>query len=206
MKKILLVTVVGGILVSGIAYFLLKEVLFFSWREKKQISVHTLVLKKVEDIGSLELVRFNFNDVVEESVKREFLNFDRLAPDSRVILMVNGEAAACIDLKKINSSDITISGDEIFINLPLPVICYSKVNHSKSKIYDVNLTARALNPELIDKGFKNAERKIEEEAINLGILELAKENAVKLLTPLFEELTEKKVIVGFKEETLLQDE
>jgi|SRR3990172_9291759 len=163
------------------------------------ISEHRLVLEKIEEIGNLELVRFNFNDVIEESVVRKLFDIDNLAPDSKVLVIVNGEAAACINLKEVTENDIEITGSELKITLPPPVICYAKINHERSKIYDANFIARMFNPELIDKAYKNAESRIRNEAIKLGIIDQAKTNAKKLLGALFKSISGKNISISFKE-------
>ena len=170
----------------------------FSVVKKTDSTEQTLVLKQIENIGKLELVKFNFNDVMEESIIRKLFDVDNLAPDSRVLLLINGEATACIDLEKLTKDDIISVEDSITIFLPQPEICYAKINHERSKVYDENLVAKVFNPELIDKAYKNAEIKIKNEAINLGILVQAKQNAKKLLGALLKGITKKKVIIDFK--------
>lgn len=168
--------------------------------KSSDISAQTLVLKKTEQVGNLELVRFNFNDVIEESVVRKLFDIDNLAPDSKVLVIVNGEAAACVNLKEVTRDDIKTESDNIIITLPQPEVCYAKVNHNRSKIYDANFVARILNPELIDKAYQSGELRIKDEAIKLGILEQAKESARKLLIPLFEGVTNRNIIIKFKEQ------
>ena len=170
----------------------------FSVIKNSDVSEHRLVLQRIEDIGNLELVRYNFNDVVEESVIRKLFDIDNLAPDSKVLVIVNGEATACVNLKEVTKNDIKTEGDDIIITLPTPVICYTKINHDRSKIYDANFTARIFNPELIDKAYKQGEIKIKDEAIKLGILEQAKKNARKLLGPFLGGITRKNIKIEFK--------
>jgi len=174
------------------------EVFSFSVIKNSDVSEHRLVLQRIEDIGNLELVRYNFNDVVEESVIRKLFDIDNLAPDSKVLVIVNGEAAACVNLKEVTKNDIKTEGNDIIITLPPPVICYTKINHDRSKIYDANFTARIFNPELIDKAYKQGEIKIKDEAVKLGILAQAKENARKLLGPFLGGITKKDIKIEFK--------
>jgi hypothetical protein len=177
----------------------------FSVIKNSDVSDHKLVLERIENIGNLELVRFNFNDVVEESVIRKLFDVDNLAPDSKVLVIVNGEATACVNLKEVAKDDIKTEGDNIIITLPTPVICYAKINHERSKIYDANFTARIFNPELIDKAYRQGEVRIKDEAIKLGILEQAKENARKLLGPFLGGITRKNIKIEFKTPGLPKD-
>jgi hypothetical protein len=196
MNPILLKIVLLIALVAAAAFFLLRQLIPPPLQEDN-ISRHSLLLKKIEEIGNLELVKYSFNDIVEEEVKRKLLNLDNLAPDSKVLLLISGEAAACIDLMKIKENDIINSDDFITVKLPSPEICYARIIHEESKLYHMNLTAKVLNPELIERGYKNAEKIIRDEAVKDGILSKAESTAIKLLVPLFESIAGKKVILEF---------
>jgi hypothetical protein len=170
----------------------------FSFVNASKESEHRIVLTKIEELGNLELVKYNFDEVVEEKITRKFLDYDDLAPDSKALVLINGEAVGCIDLRLIKSDDVEIKNDTIFIILPPPEICYAKVNHDKSRIYDINFTARMLNPELVDKAFQNAEIKIRNAAIDEGILEKTKENAKKIIKSLIKTIVNREIVVEFK--------
>lgn len=185
------------IIVLVIALFAL-DIINFSIIDSGRESEHRIILKKIEEIGNLELVKYNFDEVVEEKIARSFMNYDNLAPDSRALVLINGEAVGCINLKMVTGKDITTDNDTIFITLPQPEICYAKVNHDKSRVYDINYTARILNPELIDKAFKNAELKIKEAAVKEGILEKTKENGRKFIAALIKTTANKEIVVEFK--------
>ncbi|HEX2983859.1 MAG TPA: DUF4230 domain-containing protein [Ignavibacteriales bacterium] len=185
------------IVVLVIALFAL-DIINFSIIDSGRESEHRIILKKIEEIGNLELVKYNFDEVVEEKIARSFMNYDNLAPDSRALVLINGEAVGCINLKMVTGKDITADNDTIFITLPQPEICYAKVNHDKSRVYDINYTARLLNPELIDKAFKNAELKIKEAAVKEGILEKTKENGRKFIAALIKTTANKEIVVEFK--------
>lgn len=162
------------------------------------VSDHKTIAQKLENIGNLELVRFNLKDVVEESIKREAFGQDFLLPDSKVLVIVSSEAVACIDMKKMTDADIREEGATIRLLLPPPSICSSRVDHEASKIYDVNLAARLLDPELIENAYRDAEQKVKEKALDEDILNKAKASAVQLLTPLLNGLTSKTVAIEFK--------
>jgi hypothetical protein len=185
------------IVILVIALFAL-DIINFSIIDSGRESEHRIILKKIEEIGNLELVKYNFDEVVEEKIARSFMNYDNLAPDSRALVLINGEAVGCINLKMVTGEDIIADNDTIFITLPQPEICYAKVNHDKSRVYDINYTARLLNPELIDKAFKNAELKIKEAAVKEGILEKTKENGRKFIAALIKTTANKEIVVEFK--------
>ncbi len=190
---------IGGVVGLLIIFGVITGMLSISLLDYKEENEHQMVLSKIEETGNLELVHYNFNDIAEESIKRKLLNIDNLAPDSKVLFIINGEAAACINLKDVKSEDIHVGRNKIIIYLPGPELCYAKINHDQSKVYDANLTARILDPELIDKGYKDAEKNIREKAISMGIYEQAKQNAEKLVHALLSSVTNKEIELKFRE-------
>lgn len=186
------------VLIIVIIFGLSTGILHFNVVKTSTESNQQLVLKKIEEVGNLELVKYNFNDIVEESVVRKIFDIDNLAPDSRVLVIINGEATACINLMEVTKDDIKFEGDDINLTLPEPTICYTKINHDRSKIYDENFVARIFNPELIDKAYKDGEIKIKDEAISLGIIGQAKINAKKLLGALLNGITKKNIVINFR--------
>jgi hypothetical protein len=189
------------VLIVLVIFGLSTGILHFNVVKSNSESNQQLVLKKIEEVGNLELVKFNFNDIVEESVVRKIFDIDNLAPDSRVLVIINGEATACINLMEVTKNDIKFEDDNINLTLPEPTICYTKINHDRSKIYDENFVARIFNPELIDKAYKDGEIKIKDEAIKLGIIDQAKINAKKLLGALLSGITKKNIIINFRKTT-----
>jgi hypothetical protein len=153
-------------------------------------SSHTLILQETQRMGKLELAKFAFKDAVEHEMQIDYL------PNPKVLLLVQGEAIGCIDLTKIEEKNIETIGDSLIITLPKPEVCNFKIDHSKSKIYDASLTF--MNEEtMIGEAYKQAEQKIQESALQLGILEQTKNNAQLVLKPLFENISGKKVRLKF---------
>ena len=107
-------------------------------------------------------------------------------------------ALALRSIQNCRKRGIKLNGDDIHLTLPLPTICYAKINHDRSKIYDANFIAKVFNPELIDKAYREGEIKIKDEAIKLGILNQAKINAKKLLGALLKGITKKNIVIDFK--------
>ena len=169
----------------------------FSKKETPAVAVtHNTVLTQIEQLGRLELVRYHFKDVVEYSQSTS-----RWLPDSKAVLIVAGEAVGCIDLRKMTEQDITFIGDStVQIQLPAPELCYYKVDHSKSKIFSLSNTYFQ-DAELVDKGYKYAEKNIKKSALDAGILKQTAVNADKILKPMLEKMTGRKVVLIRKRTT-----
>jgi hypothetical protein len=148
------------------------------------------VLTSVEDLGKMELVRYNFKDVVEYEKA-----VSRWVPNSKVVLIVTGEAVGCVDFTKITKADIQFQGDTLIqIAVPNPEICYYKIDHSKSKVFSKENTYFQ-DADLVQESYKYAEQNVKRAALNSGILRQTKVNAEKVLKPMLEEITGRRVVL-----------
>lgn len=151
---------------------------------------HQLLVEKIEAIGKLELVRYQISDVLEHKVKTDFL------PEASVLLIIKAEAVGCIDLTKLTKNDITFDADTALIILPQPEICYVKIDHKNSRVYDTKM-AYFREANLVDAAYKEAERKMADEVKKSNILSQTKTNALGVLKPLVEGFGYKNVKISF---------
>lgn len=154
------------------------------------VSNHTVVLEEVSAMGKLELVKYHFKDVVEQEIVRQWL------PNSKAILIVQGEAIGCVDLTLLHPTDIQSSGDTLFIQLPEPELCVFKIDHGRSKVYNTEYTFMD-ESRLIEQAYRQAELQIKTSALEMGILDQAKDNARKVLTPILEKSSGKSVVIRY---------
>jgi hypothetical protein len=151
---------------------------------------HNVLLQKITAMGKLELVKYNFRDVVESKIKKDLL------PDAKVLLIVSGEATGCLDLTKIRVSDIEEASDTLVVHLPEPEICNYKIDHSKSRVYNTEY-AFLDEAQLVDKAFKKAEDEVIQNAQTMGILEQTKKSAEQILKPFLEDVAKRKVVLRY---------
>lgn len=151
---------------------------------------HNVLLQQISSMGKLELVKYNFRDVVESKIKKDLL------PDAKVLLIVSGEATGCLDLTKIKVSDIAENSDTLVVHLPDPEICNYKIDHSKSRVYDTEYVFLD-QAKLVDNAFQKAESQIAENAQSMGILEQTKKSAEQILKPFLENVSKKKVVLRY---------
>lgn len=172
-----------GILVT---YFFLKPE---DKEEKIEIS-HSVIVEKIESLGNLEVVKYNLQDVVEYKKVRQWL------PNAKAALMIAGEVIACVDLTKVEAEDIYTQGDSIRIVLPTPEVCHVKIDHSRSKVYNMEYGLWE-SEKIMDDAYKQAERHLYTEALKLNIGEESRNNTIKLLTPLLGAMGFNKVYITF---------
>ncbi|GAB2779197.1 hypothetical protein GCM10027275_23420 [Rhabdobacter roseus] len=158
--------------------------------ENKTETLHTVVLEEITALGKLELVRYNFKDVVEQEVVKQWL------PNAKAVLIVQGEAIGCVDLTQMRLADITSESQMLVVHLPEPELCVFKIDHERSKVYNTEY-AFLEEAQLVQEGYRQAERQIRQSALEMGILEQTEENARKMLTPMLEKISGRKVLVKF---------
>ncbi|HEY0666916.1 MAG TPA: DUF4230 domain-containing protein [Sphingobacteriaceae bacterium] len=161
--------------------------------ETRTVLTEDVMIEKITSMGKLELVKYSMKDVLEKKDIRTFL------PDRRILFVAAGEVTGCIDLTKVKKSDLTSTVDSITVFLPKPEICYAKLDHQRSKVYDVS---GAMFPSdakvMVEDIYKIAERRILENAKEMDILGKTRENALIIFKPFLENISGKKVGIQFK--------
>ena len=154
------------------------------------------------------MVKYNFKEVFEykrlsdgKVVGNSILNTYNYNPDLSVILIASGEAVGCIDLTKLNVSDIYLKSDSVVIHLPSPELCYHKLDLENTKIFSFSkeswwsrlFSDEVEKNEILQMAYQKAEARLKEAAIESGIYQSTNENVVIMLKPLLEQLTGKNV-------------
>ncbi len=161
-----------------------------TWGKTEFKTSHHQVIQKISSLGKMELVKYNFRDIVEQEIVQQLL------PNPKALLIIEGEAVGCIDMRALKPEDITEKADTLLIKLPHPEICYHKIDHQKSKIYETSFAF--MNEELLlNEAFKKAEQQVLNGAIANGMLENTKKNARLILSPMLSTIAAKPVKIVF---------
>lgn len=150
-----------------------------------------IVLKEITTLGRLELVKYHFRDIVEHE------QVNTLLPNANAVLIVEGEATGCIDLTQITAADVVADGDSVTVKLPKPELCGWKINHDRSRVYDTRFSF--LNEaQLVSNAYRQAEQQVKQSALNGGILDQTQRNADRMLRPLLERISGRKIRLTFQ--------
>lgn len=197
--RLLLRVIFAVVLISGVIalWEAFKTGNWFSLgAENETQTTHAVVLEEVQALGKMELVKYNFKDIVEHEQVVQWL------PNPKAVLIVQGEAIGCIDLTKITTSDVTEASDTVIVHLPEPELCSYKIDHSKSKVYNTEY-AFMEEAKLVQAAYQHAEQQIQKAALEMGILEQTKQNANQILKPVLEKISGKKVVLRYRMKTTL---
>ncbi len=180
------ILIITTIILGGL---LLRNSLFSVGDKPETIITHDIVVKEMQQLGKLELVRYKLKDVMEYKEVKRFM------PDAKALLIISGEVVGCIDLQKIKLNDITRKEKDsiLYIRLPAPELCYVKINHSESRVYNTENTFFS-GGEVVEKAYKETEKQIEKAALSSNILEQTKQNASIILKPFLEKIAGRKVV------------
>jgi hypothetical protein len=159
--------------------------------QPESVTDHRVLLTRITQIGKLELVRYNFKDIVEHEQAQMLL------PNAKAVLIVEGEAIGCIDLTRIKPADIQTAPDSLVIRLPQPELCVWKINHERSRIYDTQWAL--LNPDqLVSDAYRQAERQMRQSALQGGLMAQTRQSADRVLRPLLESVAGRPVRLVFR--------
>ncbi|MBS7566396.1 DUF4230 domain-containing protein [Mucilaginibacter sp. Bleaf8] len=154
-----------------------------------------VMVEKITSMGKLELVKYSMKDVIEKK------QVHTLLPDERVLFVAVGEVTACIDLTKITKQDISRSAgqDTVIVKLPKPEICYVKLDHQRSKVYDISgVILPSTSKAMVEDIYKVAEKRLLDNAREMDITGKARQNAQTIFKPLLENISGKTVMLQFK--------
>ena len=190
-------TLLSALVITGFLIFL-----FFYIKNKltesRTETTETGMVQKIASMGKLELVKYTMKDIVEQKEIHPIL------PDSKVLFLAVGEVTACIDLTKVKRSDITQTKDSVVVFLPPPEICYAKLDHEKSKVYDIIGAWFPDNTKNMVEGvYKLAEKRILDNATQMDVLGMARQNAQSIFKPLLQSISGKTVVLYFRTEIQL---
>ena len=188
----ILFILVSSLVITGLLIFLFFYIKHEFTTSRIEITESGMV-QKITSMGKLELVKYSMKDIIDQREIHPIL------PDSRVLFLAVGEVTACIDLTKVKRSDITQSKDSVVVFLPQPEICYAKLDHDKSKVYDIRgawFQESAKN--MVEDVYKLAEKKILDNAKEMNVLGTARQNAQLIFKPLLESISGKTVVLNFR--------
>jgi len=194
------------VVMAFVLYF--SKIRFFGADRQIEVIESTTILKEIEQLGRLELVKYNFKEIFDykqisdgKIIGNSILRLQDYSPDLNVVLVASGEAVGCIDLTKIKETDIQLTEDTVFVLLPSPELCYHKLDLENTRIYSFKnnswwsklFSDDTEDEQVLQNAYRQTERRIEMAAYESGILSSTNEQARNMLKPMLEALTGTKV-------------
>jgi len=144
------------------------------------------IIHDVRTLARLETVQYTVEKVVTAETGQGALG--ALFGD-KLLFVAHGTVLAGVDLRKLAPDDLQVRAGVLYVTLPPAEVFITALDNEKSYVYDRDtglLTKGDVNLETAAR--REAEKAIEQAAIEDGILEIARQNAESYLERLFRAL------------------
>jgi len=186
--------------------------------EKTEVVTDTTqtVVMMVQKCSRLYTAEYKIHKIITHKdvtqLKGSILNkdfaFNLPSSDRKIAIPIDATVKAYIDFNGFNESNVKRNGERIEIILPDPKvqITSTKVNHDKVK-KDVDF----LRPNFSDEEMTSYERQGRDAIVksipNLGIFDMAQNNAAKIFIPMLEQMGYRKenITISFRKDFTLRD-
>jgi Protein of unknown function (DUF4230) len=186
---ILLALFLGLLAGAAILVFCLREATHGAWNELatrltgRSLHIDTsqpTVVARIQSLERLDTVSYTMDKIVEGDregrVLPEFLTGDK------ILLVAHGHAIAGVDLARLTTGDLTISGNTVRVHLPAPEIFTVALDNEKTRVYSRTTGILVpVDPDLESEVRAKAEQDLRASALAAGILTTAHQNACSTL-------------------------
>lgn len=173
-----LLTVIG-VWRTGNRFFEDLRGLFTVAQPAPQVDVETLIVRQIQEASELTTAIFAMEAVVPTSRDRTLGGY--VIGKTTLLYIAYGEVRAGVDLSKLQAENVQINDQAVRLELPPPEILDSKIDVTRSKVYDYDRGFLSLGPdaapELQTLAQQETLRKIVEAACAQGVLEEANQKA-----------------------------
>jgi Protein of unknown function (DUF4230) len=139
------------------------------------------IVRQIQQLQRLETVSYTADKIISGGHANAYLpNF--LAGD-RLLLVVHGEVVAGINLADLQPGDVEIQGRKVSIHLPPAEVLSTRIDSAKTRVYsrETGLFSSP-DPNLESEVRAEAERELQQDAVQDGILKTATDNAGSTIT------------------------
>lgn len=174
-----------GIWRSGDRFMQGLDTMFNAPQPTPAVDIRSVVVRQVRGASELTTAVFAMETVADASQIRTLAGLE--IGTTRLLYIGYGEVRAGVDLSELGTDDVEVVSDTITIRLPPPRILDSKIDVSRSRVYDYDQGFLGLGPDAPDLqtvAEQQALIQILEGACANGILKEANEKAQVAVTQL----------------------
>ena len=150
------------------------------------------VVRQIQQLQRLETVSFTMDKIISGEHDSPYL--PKFLVSDRLLLVVHGEVIGGVDLSKLEPADVVVQGQSISLRLPQAKILVTRLDNEQTRVYsrDTGLFSSP-DPNLESEVRQEAERQLQEAAMQGNILKTADGNARSTISSLLQGLGFKKV-------------
>jgi Protein of unknown function (DUF4230) len=134
------------------------------------------VVHQIQQLQRLETVSYTMDKIISGEHANPYL--PQFLAGDRLLLVVHGEVVGGINLADLKASDVVIRAGKVSIQLPLAEVFSTRIDNAKTRVYsrDTGLFSSP-DPNLESEVREEAERQLQQAALQDGILKTASDNA-----------------------------
>jgi hypothetical protein len=144
---------------------------------RTQINVdQPTVVHQIQQLQRLETVSYTMDKIISGEHANAYL--PKFLAGDRLLLVVHGEVVAGINLAGLQPGDVLIQGQKVLIRLPAAEVFSTRIDNARTRVYsrDTGLFSSP-DPNLESEVREEAERQLQQAALQDGILKIAADNA-----------------------------
>jgi hypothetical protein len=144
---------------------------------RTQINVgQATVVRQIQQLQRLETVSYTMDKIISGEHPNSYL--PKFLAGDRLLLMVHGEVVGGINLTDLQPGDVLIQGQKVSIHLPAAEVFSTRIDSARTKVYsrDTGLFSSP-DPNLESEVREEAERQLQQDALQDGFLKTAADNA-----------------------------
>jgi Protein of unknown function (DUF4230) len=134
------------------------------------------VVRQIQQLQRLETVSYTMDKIISGEHANAYL--PKFLAGDRLLLVVHGEVVAGINLAGVQPGDVLVQGQKVSIYLPAAEVFSTRIDNARTKVYsrDTGLFSSP-DPNLESEVREEAERQLQQAALQDGILKTANANA-----------------------------
>jgi hypothetical protein len=134
------------------------------------------VVRQIQQLQRLETVSYTMDKIISGERNNTYL--PKFLAGDRLLLVVHGDVIAGVDLGKVQPADVSVRGRAISLRIPAAEIFTTRIDNARTRVYsrDTGLFS-APDPNLESEVREEAERQLQQAALQDGVLKTADQNA-----------------------------
>jgi hypothetical protein len=134
------------------------------------------VVHQIQQLQRLETVSYTMDKIISGEHGNAYL--PKFLAGDRLLLIAHGEVVAGINLAGLQPGDVQVHGQKVSIHLPPAEVLSTRIDNAKTRVYsrDTGLFSYS-DPNLESEVREEAERQLQQAALQDGILKIAADNA-----------------------------
>src|SRR5580658_2263729 len=139
------------------------------------------VVHQIQQLQRLETVSYTMDKIISGEHANAFL--PKFLAGDRLLLVVHGEVVGGINLAGLQPGDVVLRGSKVSLHLPAAEVFSTRLDNARTRVYsrDTGLFSSP-DPDLESQVRAEAERQLQQSALQDGILKTAADNARSTIT------------------------